>query len=180
MKKLITIIAITLTTSSCAVFNLFLGGEYKEPFYSCPNVVIPRDGAYLTQVNRGFDDFHIQIVGFEGYCYMDKKIKTQKAVITPIFVVSKLAQTKDSDLDFKFYIQTQDGPPEYIGKWTHLQSAHITPAQKKIKFKGKEVEVRIPTIEPEKFVIDLGLVQTKDEIKFNKQTFDIEYDYIEE
>ncbi len=178
MKKILIIFAILLTSSCAAISSLF--SSNNEKFLLCPNVSIPRHSAYLTQISQGFDDFQIQITGFEGYCYTDSKTKNKKAVITPIFEVSKMAQTKDSDLDFKFYLQTKIGPPQYLGKWTHLQSAHIRPDQVKISFKGKQVEMTIPSNNSQTFEIILGLVQTKAEIIFNQQTFDIEYDYIKE
>ncbi|MFI3241106.1 MAG: hypothetical protein R3Y43_00900 [Alphaproteobacteria bacterium] len=176
MKRLIYLLSFFVVTS-CSVFS---DNEDIGVFAICPNVLIPRKSAYLTQKSSSFEDFQVQIVGVEGYCYYDRELKTNKAVITPVFELSRLAPSKDCQVDFKFFTETLDGPPEYLGKWRHHQSASINYDQKSIKFKGKTLEQRIPVENESQFIINLGLVQTQREKVFNQRTFDIKFDYIEE
>ncbi len=173
MKQIIFLISAIFTLSSC------INTDANNSFKSCPNITIPRASAYLTQKDTGFEDFQIQVSGYEGYCYFDTDIKSYKAVITPIFELSRLAPSKDCQVDFKFFTETLSGPPEYLGKWQHHQSASIGRNQKYIKFKGKTIEQRVPNENKETFKINLGLTQTAQEQIYNKKTFDIQFDYIE-
>ena len=52
-------------------------------YETCPRVQIIRDNAYLTQVVNYREEFQINLIGYDGYCYMDRKINQNKALIKP-------------------------------------------------------------------------------------------------
>ena len=113
-KVLISIFALAYL-SSCSLFWTDAPElPVEEP---CPVVIIPRDIAYVTQKVNYIDDFQIELKGYSGYCYFDKRINRRKAVIIPQFEVRRLRQNLDeTDVDFTYFTETIKGPPEYLGK----------------------------------------------------------------
>ena len=94
-------------------------------YETCPRVQIIRDNAYLTQVVNYREEFQINLIGYDGYCYMDRKINQNKALIKPIFQIKRLRPSDETDVHFAFYTETVKGPPQYIGKKTHFAVATI-------------------------------------------------------
>lgn len=139
----------------------------------CPNVIIPRDTAYSTQVVDYSDDFQIELTGYEGYCYYDAVRKTNYAAITPSFVVRRLKDTEVSAVDVSFYTQTVKGPPAYIGRKTYYTSTVIGEYERSREFKGQMVKVKLPPQNVDEFEILLGIDLTHAEYRYNQRTFDV-------
>lgn len=169
MKKILCLLA----------FFSLISCSNNDYYPYCPNVVIPRASAYVTQKVNSRDEFQIQLTGFEGYCYFDKKVNRQKAVITPLFEIIKLRMVDESELSFNFFTQTIKGPPAYLGKWVHPVTATIPLNEKFVKFKGNPVELKIPNENPYGFEIMLGLQLSNEEKLYNSRTFDINYKFEE-
>ena len=72
-------------------------------YETCPRVQIIRDNAYLTQVVNYREEFQINLIGYDGYCYMDRKINQNKALIKPIFQIKRLRPSDETDVHFAFY-----------------------------------------------------------------------------
>lgn len=151
------------------------GPDYE--YAICPRVQIVRDNAYMTQVVNYYEEFQITVTGFEGYCFFDKRISQNKALINPIFEIKRLRPSPETDVHFAYYTETVKGPPAYLGKKTHYVVAHIGANATEIEFKAPQVMVYVPEEMKYSFDINLGLVISPDERKYNQRTFDINYRY---
>ena len=142
--------------------------------YNCINVSIPRDSAYVTQKVNFKNDFQIEVVGYSAYCYFDTRVNRRKAVITPQFVVKRLRGDLDeTDVDFEYYTNTIKGPPEYLGCKQYFGRITIPLDKKEVGFSGSALELKIPNQDYDDFEVNLGLVLTPEEQKYNSRTFDI-------
>ena len=46
-------------------------------------------------------------------------------VMSPaLFNIQRLKDTDETDVDFSFYIETRQGPPEYLGRKTYERLRH--------------------------------------------------------
>lgn len=113
-------------------------------YETCPRVQIIRDNAYLTQVVNYREEFQINLIGYDGYCYMDRKINQNKALIKPIFQIKRLRPSDETDVHFAFYTETVKGPPQYIGKKTHFAVATIPADVLEIEYTAPQVMVYVP------------------------------------
>ncbi len=161
------------------ILLLFLTGcDYGYMDYeTCPRVQIIRDNAYLTQVVNYREEFQINLIGYDGYCYYDRKIKQNKALIKPIFQIKRLRPSDETDVHFAFYTETVKGPPEYLGKKTHYAVAAIPSDAIEIEYTAPQVMVYVPEEYKYSYDINMGLVISPEERKYNHRTFDIEYRY---
>ena len=135
-------------------------------YETCPRVQIIRDNAYLTQVVNYREEFQINLIGYDGYCYMDRKINQNKALIKPIFQIKRLRPSDETDV-----------PPQYIGKKTHFAVATIPADVLEIEYTAPQVMVYVPEEYKYSYDINMGLVISPEERKYNHRTFDIEYRY---
>ena len=176
-KVLISIFALAYL-SSCSLFWTDAPElPVEEP---CPVVIIPRDIAYVTQKVNYIDDFQIELKGYSGYCYFDKRINRRKAVIIPQFEVRRLRQNLDeTDVDFTYFTETIKGPPEYLGKKHYFGHVTIPLNQREKVLNGKQLELKIPNEDYGRFEIYLGLELSPEERKYNNRTFDIKYQFEE-
>ena len=142
---------------------LFLTGcNYGYMDYeTCPRVQIIRDNAYLTQVVNYREEFQINLIGYDGYCYYDKKIEQNKALIKPIFQIKRLRPSDETDVHFAFYTETVQGPPQYIGKKTHYAVATIPADALEIEYTAPQVMVYVPEEYKYSYDINMGLVKIK-------------------
>ena len=170
IKKLLKLVAF-LSLGACSSIR------YE---HLCPNVIIPRDTAYSTQVADYSDDFQIELTGYEGYCYYDKTRRSNYASIMPVFSIKRLKDSSVTEVDVNFYTQTVKGPPAYLGKKTYYLSVTIPENEKEITYTADSVEVKIPPEMKYEFDINLGLYITPEEAKYNQRTFDIDYRYVDE
>ena len=149
---------------------------YKQ----CPLVTIKREDARLIQIVNYQDNFEIELVGFEGFCYYDTRVNQEKAKITPLFVVSKLRNTDESDVQFSWFTNTIKGPPAFLGKKTYFVETTLKKDEKRKEFKGKEVEVKIPVDMMYEFEIFAGLELSPKEKKYNQRLFDVDLGYYDD
>ena len=149
---------------------IFLGGcaWWKEPISdSCPNITIPYDNSYFVQHANYKDDFQIELIGYKRYCTAAQTINRRYAIIKPIFRVTRLSDGDESRVDFAFYTQTLQGPPEYLGKRSYFAYADIPLGVKEVVVDGHPAKVRIPCCSPD-FSINLGLSASVAELDYNK------------
>ncbi len=163
---------------SLILFVFLTGCEYSNMDYeTCPRVQIIRDNAYLTQVVNYREEFQINLIGYDGYCYYDRKIEQNKALIKPIFQIKRLRPSDETDVHFAFYTETVKGPPQYIGKKTHFAAVTIPLDATEIEYTAPQVMVYVPEEYKYSYDINMGLVISPEERKYNHRTFDIEYRY---
>jgi lipoprotein len=181
MMKKQRIFGLLLCASLLASCSLFWSeNTVRAPEDNCPSVIIPRDVAYVTQKVNYKDDFRIEITGFSGYCYFDKRVNRRKAVITPQFEVRRLRQKLDeTDVDFEYFTETVKGPPEYLGKKHYFGHVTIPLNRREMAFSGKTLELKIPNRDYGRFEIFLGLELTPEERNYNNRTFDVKYRFEE-
>lgn len=141
--------------------------------YLCPNVIIPRDTAYSTQIADYSDNFQVELKGYEGYCYYDSGRRTNYAAITPAFTVRRLKDTPDTAVDVSFYTETVKGPPAYIGRKTYYTSTVIGENDRTRDFMGQTVKVKLPPEGVDEFEILLGIDLSHAEYRYNQRTFDV-------
>lgn len=165
MKKLL-LLSVFLT-SSCAIF------WSSNDVNLCPRVLIERDNAYFVQKDHQNEDFLVELVGYDGYCFFDTRINHDKAIIKPVFKIKRLRPTDETDVMFSFYAETIKGPPEYLGKKTYFARTTIPLKSTEIEFTGPEAEVRIPPDMKYNFDINLGISLSLDDKIYNQRTFDI-------
>lgn len=139
---------------------------------SCPNAQISRDTAYIIQKSQVAEDFSIELVGTDGYCYYDEKIKHDKAVVAPIFKIKRLSPNGQTDIMFSYYTKTIKGPPEYLGTKTHFVTVLMPKDVDELQYTGKQTEVRIPAGMKYDYDIILGLALSKADYDYNQKTFD--------
>ncbi len=163
---------------SLILFVFLTGCEYGYMDYeTCPRVQIIRDNAYLTQIVNYREEFQINLIGYDGYCYYDRKIEQNKALIKPIFQIKRLRPSDETDVHFAFYTETVKGPPQYIGKKTHYAAVRIPADALEIEYTAPQVMVYVPEEYKYSYDINMGLVISPEEKKYNHRTFDIEYRY---
>lgn len=169
MLKKILALSLVVFITSCA-WNY---GDYDI----CPRVMINRDNSYLTQVVNYKEQFQISLKGYEGFCYFENKTNQNKARITAIFEIKRLRPSDETTVDFAYYTSASKGPKEFLGKKTYYEQAKIPLDKQIVEYKAKMVDVRIPEKMKYSFDIDLGLVISPNERKYNKRTFDIDYKF---
>ncbi len=163
IKKLLKLVAF-LSLGACSSIR------YE---HLCPNVIIPRDTAYSTQVADYSDDFQIELTGYEGYCYYDKTRRTNYASIMPVFSIKRLKDSSVTEVDVNFYTQTIKGPPAYIGRRSYWASVIISENEREREFSGPQVKVKLPPENTDEFEILLGIDLTGAEYRYNQRTFDV-------
>lgn len=146
----------------------------------CPRVRIPRVTSYVSQVVNWCERFQVSVTGYDGYCYYDKRVNRTKAVINPIFKIKRLRKSDENDVSFAYFTETVKGPPAYLGKKTYYLNVTIPENKSEMIYTAPAVEVKVPEDMKDEFDINLGLVLTKEELKYNKRTFDIDYRYVDE
>ncbi len=147
------------------------GGMKKMP---CPNVVINRSDAYLSQIEGYKDHFKIELYGYEGYCWFDGKVNLPKANITPLFKLIRLDGGKDEAfVMFDWFYHTSEGPTAFLGEKTFVEQVDVPASAQIYKFRGKTVDIRVPTLEDSTFRINLGLRMTNQEKQYNDFAFDL-------
>ena len=161
----------------CACGETRLALEPRD--FSCPQVQIIRNDAYLTQYMKSKETFQINLSGYEGYCYYEDTVGRYKAVIRPVFTIKRLQPNDETDVRFSYYTETVKGPPEYLGKKTHFVTAKIGLTERETEYKGASSSVYIPSTVAEDYDVNLGLWISPEEKLYNQRTFDINYRYYE-
>ncbi len=167
LKKLLSL-ALLFLSVSCAS---------RLPADSCcPLVEIPRDRAYLVQKINYSDEFQIELTGYEGFCGYDEKLDRHTAYITPRFRLYRLKDSDETRVDFEFYTETLQGPPEFLGKRIYSAGVNIGADRLEKDFNGPQVKVLVPR-DAEDFPIILALNISSAQYLYNQRTFDMRYQY---
>ncbi len=168
MFKKLFILSLISILGSCSLYE---EGDF------CPRVQIKRTNAYIVQTSDVSEEFMIELTGYEGYCFFDKRIKHDKAVITPVFKIKRLTANDITDVHFSYYTETVKGPPAYLGKKTYYAKVLIPADEKEVEYKAKPVEVRIPPEMKYEFDIFLGLNLSQSDRIYNQRTFDTNLEF---
>ncbi|MFV0626285.1 MAG: hypothetical protein ACK5N8_02905 [Alphaproteobacteria bacterium] len=168
MFKKFFILALLPLLASCGLYD---EGDF------CPRVQIKRTNAYIVQTSNVSEEFMIELTGYEGYCFFDRRIKHDKAVITPVFKIKRIHPNDVSDVHFSYYTETVKGPPAYLGKKTYFAKVLIPVDEKEVEYKAKPVEIRIPPNMKYEFDIFLGLNLSQSDRIYNDRTFDTNLDF---
>lgn len=159
-----------------AFWGLIVSCASRPPVDSrCPLVEIPRERAYLIQKVNYSDEFQIELSGYEGFCGYDAKLDRHTAYITPRFRIYRINDSDETRVDFKFYTETLQGPPEFLGKRIYSAGVKIGEQEREKEFIGPSVKVLVPR-DAEDFPIILALDISRAEYLYNQRTFDIRYD----
>ncbi len=139
----------------------------------CVKVNMRRSNSYMYYQTVTGGDFKIELVGVSSYCSYNPVSNVNKAVIEPLFKITKMGKSLENNVDFQFYTETKKGPPAYIGKWQHSANFKLDKGAISQYFDGTPTEVRIPLENTADFEIDLGLILGKKQKDFNNKTFDV-------
>lgn len=159
MKKYLLLL-IVLFLSGCAWWQ-------DAKVDSCPNVVIPYEHSYFVQHANYKNNFQIELIGYKRYCSNAQTINRRYAIVKPVFRVTRLTESDESRVDFTFYTQTLQGPPEYIGKRSYFAYAEIPLEKEEVIVNGQPAKIRIPYCNND-FVINLGLNASVAELDYNR------------
>ena len=155
------------------IMMLLLGScssALREVDFHCPQIVVPAAKSYLTQMTGNTDNFRIELIGYDGYCYIENRAPRRYAVITPKFLATRLHNSDETKLDFTYYTEIVQGPPEFLGKQTYFASADLALNAQNVTFSGRPVKVKIPLDRDDTEII-LGLDVSEAEDNYNRRTF---------
>ncbi len=173
MIKKISAIFLLFFISGCVL----LLDDAPEGYKQCPLITIKREDAKLIQIVNYKDNFMVELKGTESFCYFDDRVKQEKAVITPIFVVKRLQKSDENDIQFSWFTNTIKGPPAFLGKKAYFEAVSLSADENEKEFKGKTVEVKIPQEMMYEFEIFAGLVISPKEKAYNQRFFDVDMEY---
>lgn len=159
MKKYLFVF-IALLLNGCA--------WWQDPYLdTCPNISIPYEHSYFVQDANFKDNFQIELIGYKRYCTKAQTIERKYVVIKPVFRITRLSDGDESRVDFAFYTQAVQGPPEYIGKRSYFAYADIPLGVKEVVIDGQPAKVRIPCCSSD-FAINVGLSASIAELDYNQ------------
>lgn len=148
--------------------------------YECPKISIPRETTRSYQNNGQFDEFQINLVGFESFCYTEPVTNRRYASITPTFKVRRLEASSVSSIDTSFYIKTSINAEDYLGIRNYNQVLNIPTSSKEVIVTGKQTITRIPTQPYNNFEIYIGMTMNNEALSKANKKFDIDYRYLSE
>ena len=127
MKKILSLIFLSALVSSCSFFKE-PAPEYLEKtnirdVSSCPIVKIRKEDAVIIQKSDVLDLFEIEAIGYNGYCLYNEETYQYKAIVSPVFQITRLKPSNVSDIHFSYYIETANGPTAYLGRKTYFAKA---------------------------------------------------------
>lgn len=144
----------------------------------CPEIFIPRETTRLYQNNGRFDEFQINLVGTESYCYTDPSNNRRYAAVTPIFKVRRLEDSSTTNVDADFYVKTSVNSEDYIGTRRFVQTLTIPEGRREITLKGRQTINRIANPPYDNFTMSVGMVLSDGAKDKAKGMFDINYRYL--
>ena len=121
---------------------------------------------------------YVNLVGYEGYCYVNPANNRRYAEITPIFKVRRLEDSSVTSLDADFYVKTSINAEDYLGIRKFSQPLDIPRSVKERTVKGRTTHTRIAEPPYEGFAIMLGMSLTEAEKAKAGKMFDIDYRYL--
>lgn len=144
--------------------------DYYEPesLDSCPKVQIDSSNQSIIQKAGGYNLFKIEVVGYDGHCYYDERVKKVKAVVSPRFRVTRLDDTSVEDVHFSYYIETAEGPARFLGKKTYFTEVKLPKGGKEAYHTPNPGELSIPVGENEADIfVGLYAIRADSEYKAN-------------
>ena len=164
MKRYVLIFCF-LMLSACSFF-------YKDTSgLVCAQVVNDNNASYFTRTRGNVEDFRIELIGNESYCYDANNVSRRYIVISPKFKITRLSSTDETRVDFSFYTETIKGPPEFIGKRSYFFTGNLDKDTKEIIVTARPVKVKAP-LNDQNFTVMLGLDISDSEQAYNLRTFD--------
>ena len=151
--------------SACSFFNKDTSN------FVCAQVVIDNNASYFTKTRGNIEDFRIELIGNESYCYNTNNVPRRYIVISPKFKITRLSSTDETRVDFSFYTETIKGPPGFVGKRSYFLMGSLDDDTKEIEVTARPVKVKVPLNDPN-FTVLLGLSLSDSEQAYNLRTFD--------
>lgn len=154
-----------LILSACSFF-------YKSTSnLMCAKVLIDNSSSYFTRTRGKTEDFRVELVGNESYCYDANDISRRYIVISPKFKITRLSPTDETRVDFSFYTETVKGPPGFVGKRSYFFMGTLNSDTKEVIVTARPVKVKVPQNDSD-FTVLLGLNMSDSEQNYNLSTFD--------
>ena len=169
MKRFLSFLSMLLIASCSSGYNTE---------NDCPPIYIPRESTRIYKNNGSIDDFQINVVGFDAYCYTEEANNRRYAIISPVFKVRRLEDSHTTSLDVDFYVKTSVNKEDYVGINRFNQVLNIPSDSKDAIIRGKETKTRIMKQPYGDFSIDLGIVLEGASSDKSKSMFDIDYKYL--
>ncbi len=134
----------------------------------CPNIQIPRASSYLTQRSPE-GEVYIELYGYKGYCFYDESHRQNRAVITPLFKISRTNSRLAQEADISYFIDN--------GRFNRAFNETIvfTTENEEQLFEGKPQEIRLNSAY-EGGKIFLRLALSKADKIYNDQIFDLGFE----
>ena len=159
MTKKVFLVAAAMLLASCA-------GKNEEYVHYCPNVHIVPENSRLTHMAGREVESKVELIGYEGYCRTDARGHS-KAVVAPIFEVSRQNEISSEYVQFNYYTQTGDDRNDKFSQKTYSVSIKVPEVGKKLMHQGEYVEVIIPDYQPG-YKIDMGLLLSQYQHRYNR------------
>ncbi len=164
--------------SFLSLFFIISCSSYHDTDNDCPPIYIPRENTRIYKNNGSIDDFQINVIGFDAYCYTEAANNRRYAIISPIFKIRRLEESNTTSMDIDFYVKTSVNKKDYVGINRFSQVLNIPNNSREVIVKGKETKTRIIMPPYDNFSIDLGIVLSGDNSYKAKSMFDIDYKYL--
>ena len=129
--------------------------SYLKDVDACPKVHIRQNDTKIVQIDEYRELFTIEAVGYEGHCYYNKKLGKNKAVVKPKFKITRVEKSDVTDVHFSYYLETVEGPVNYLGKKTYFAEVHIPLGAEVLDYTTEGGELTIPV--PGTYNIDIYL-----------------------
>ena len=160
MSKKLFLAAIVLALSSCAT-------NKQEAFVNyCPNVQIVPEFSRMTIMAGKQPEAKVELIGYEGYCRIDVRNQA-KAMVSPIFEISRLTEASDEVVRFSYYTDTGSNKLVTLGKQKHSITVTAPKVGEKFMHQGGYVELKIPEDQPG-YPIKLGLMLSNAQYRYNR------------
>ena len=145
----------------CLLFFVASCSSGSKSEYDCPEILIPRETTRIYQSNGKYDEFQINLVGSESYCYTEPSTNRRYAVITPLFKIRRLEKSNISTIDIEFFVKTSQNAEDYLGTRNFHQTLKIPTSSKEEVVKGRQTSTRITMPPYNDFTIYLGIKQSE-------------------
>ena len=162
----------------CLLFFVASCSSGSKSEYDCPEILIPRETTRIYQSNGKYDEFQINLVGSESYCYTEPSTNRRYAVITPLFKIRRLEKSNISTIDIEFFVKTSQNAEDYLGTRNFHQTLKIPTSSKEEVVKGRQTSTRITMPPYNDFTIYLGIKQSEYTGAKVRKMFDIDYSYL--